>query len=229
MHPPVLVALMLASTIVPACAMAQNGLVTADPAAVAAGGCQVESWYAHDGGARAWLAMPVCSASDTPTVKGQLGTLPASLVGGWNVGASAKFADPEWQEGNTRWGLKVSTSMQGAGLVHSASLLGLASMELPLDMQLRLNLGPKLDGPTHQVSTQVNAALSWPLDERLSLTSEMVSTGGAATRQTIGTSWWLVPGRMGLDLNAGRSLAGEPDPHYSVRFQWYWGDRKPLN
>ncbi len=88
--------------------------------------------------------------------------------------------------------------MQGAGLAPSASLLGLASMELPMDMRLRLNVGPKLDGSTHQLDNQVNAALVWPLDERMSLTSETVSSQGAATRQTLGTSLWLVPGRMGL-------------------------------
>ncbi len=175
-----LLASMWASSVIPACAMAQNGLVTADPSAVAAGGCQVQSWYAHDGGARAFVDMPVCSASDKPTLGGQFGAMPASLEGGWNVGASAKFADPDWQLGNTRWGLKVSTSMQGAGLAPSASLLGLASMELPMDMRLRLNVGPKLDGSTNQLDNQVNAALMWPLDERMSLTSETVSSQGAA-------------------------------------------------
>lgn len=223
-----LAALILASTISPVSATTQNGLTTSDPSKVSPGGCQVESWYAHNGGARAFLSMPVCSASDKPTIGGQLGTLPASLQGGWNVGASAKFADPRWQDGNVRWGLKVSTSMQGIGLAHTASLLGLASMELPLDMQLRLNMGPKLGGANHEVTKQLNAALTWPLDDRLSLTSETLSSGGSPTQQSVGTSLWLMPGRMALDLNAGRSLTGDADPNYSLRFQWYWGDRKPI-
>ncbi|MCW7541034.1 hypothetical protein OOT46_24765 [Aquabacterium sp. A7-Y] len=216
----------------PASAAGLPAVATEDPGRVAAGGCQVEGWYQHASGANALLSNPACSETAAPRLGGNLTALQRSKEGNWGLGAAAKISDAAWRYGPARWGLKVSTYTQRLAEMSrfeldNATVLGLATFTLPSDMSLRLNFGPRYHTPTGQTSTLLNAAVLWALDDRLSLAGEMQSSDRASTVQSLGTNWWLVPGRLGMKLSAGRTIGAPDSTTYSFQLNWHLLDRSP--
>ena len=109
-----------------------------------------------------------------------------------------------------------------------ATVMGLATLRLPADLTLRLNLGPRHQVTTRETTTLLDAALAWTFDERFSLSGEMKASDRAKTFQSLGTNLWLVPGRVGMKLNAGRTLGNDASTFYSFQLHWHLLDRKPL-
>ncbi|MEW6098276.1 MAG: hypothetical protein AB1666_03725 [Pseudomonadota bacterium] len=231
-------------------AQAPAPLVTESPVQIAPGGCQIEGWYEHSRGARAAVRAPACSATQPGSLEGQnlaaiaprtdAGAGRAALPRGiaapppdtWGIGASAKWSAPDWTFGPVRWGLKISsfaTHMTQLGWQpRVTSLLGLASIALPADLQLRVNAGPRLDATTGETGALVNAALQWRWGERLQLAGEMRAAEGARTVQTVGSELWLVPGRLGVGLSAGRTVGENGWQNYMLRLNWHLLERKRL-
>lgn len=223
-------------------------LQTDNPAQVAAGGCQVEGWYEHSRGARAWVSAPACSSTQPVSLGGHdlaaiapradpsrvRAPLPRGIAApppdAWGVGASAKWSAPDWTFGPVRWGLKFSSFAQHLQPVgwqpRVTSLLGLASVALPADMQLRINAGPRVDATTGQTGPLLQAALQWQWDDRLHVAGEMRAAEGVRTVQTLGSELWLVPGRLGLGFSAGRTVGDTGWQHYTLRVTWHLMDRK---
>ncbi|HWP19382.1 MAG TPA: hypothetical protein VNO84_09655 [Burkholderiaceae bacterium] len=230
---------------------AQAMLLTDTPSQVPAGGCHIEGWYEHSRGARASVSAPACSRTAPGTLAGQnLGAitprtdlrparaapLPRGIVPpppeNWGVGATAKWSEPDWQLGPVRWGLKFSSFAQHLSDVGwqpgVTSLLGLASVSLPAQLQLRLNVGPRIDAVSGQAGTLLKAALQWRWNDRIQLAGEMQAAQGMATQQSIGSELWVVPGRLGLGFNAGRTVGQDGWDHYAVRVNWHlFNPRQP--
>ncbi|WKB54516.1 hypothetical protein [Eleftheria terrae] len=226
--------LAVAACLAPATTLAASSpaLVTDDPGRVATGGCQVDGWYQHASGANALLSAPACSLVEPVKLGGNLAALQRAKDGAWGLGAAAKFSDRAWRYGAARWGLKVSAySQQPMGMsrfqLDNTTLLGLATLALPADLSLRFNLGPRYQGASGKTTTLLNAAVLWALDEQLSLSGEMQTSDRARTVQSLGTNWWLVPGRLGMKLSAGRTIGAPNSETYSFQLNWHLLDRSP--
>ncbi|AKJ31040.1 hypothetical protein [Caldimonas brevitalea] len=237
-HRPSRAALWLAGAVLVASGSAQAAsgvlalpnVATDDPSRVAPGGCQFEGWYQHDSGASARLSAPACNPAGQPQVQGNLGALTRAKLGTWGLGATAKFYDNAWRLGPARWGWKLSTYGQGLGPLDHVehqytSLLGLATITLPADLSLRVNVGPKHETQSRQTATQLNAALLWSLNDQFALAGEMQTSDRSNTVQSLGTNWWLVPGRVGMKLSAGRTIGNESSSVYSLQLNWHLLDR----
>ena len=210
-----------------------GGLGPDDASRIAPGGCQIEGWYTHATGAHAWMSAPACSAVGQPRLGANLFELTRKREGNWGVGAAAKFTDSTWHAGPAQWGLKIATFTQrladlGRMQMEHATVMGLATLRLPADLTLRLNLGPRHQVATRETTTLLDAALAWSLDDRFSLSGEMKASDRAKTFQSLGTNLWLVPGRVGMKLNAGRTLGNDASTVYSFQLHWHLLDRKPL-
>lgn len=204
-----------------------------DASRIAPGGCQIEGWYTHASGAHAWMSAPVCSAVGQPRLGANLFELTRRREGNWGIGAAAKITDSAWHVGPAKWGLKIATFTQrladlGRMQMEHATVMGLATLRLPADLTLRLNLGPRHHVPDRETTTLLDAALAWSLDDRFSLSGEMKASDRTKTFQSLGTNLWLVPGRVGMKLNAGRTLGNDASTFYSFQLHWHLLDRKPL-
>lgn len=218
----------------PGFATAQAGLPPDDVQQIAPGGCQIDSWYAHASGAHAWMSLPACSKAQPVRLGAFLQPLTQVREGNWGLGAAARFTDGDWRLGPARWGLKVAAFTQrladlGRMQMEHATLTALSSLGLPAGMSLRLNLGPRHHVETRETTTLLDAALAWSPHNRFSFSGELHATDRTPTVQSLGTRLWLIPGRLGLQLNAGRTLGSEASEVYSLQLHWHFLERKPAH
>ncbi|MCM5678893.1 hypothetical protein M8A51_05040 [Schlegelella sp. S2-27] len=214
-------------------ARAQVGITPDDVQAIAPGGCQVEGWYSHANGANAWMSLPACSEAQPVRLGAFLQPLTQVREGNWGLGAAARYTDSDWRLGPARWGLKIATFTQrladlGRMQMEHATLTGLSTLRLPADLTLRLNLGPKHQWVTRETTTLLDAALAWSFGGRFTVAGEMKASDRTQTVQSVGTSLWLVPGRLGVKLNVGRTLGIEDSAVYGFQLHWHLLDRKPI-
>lgn len=214
-------------------ASAQAGLDPDDVRRIAPGGCQLEGWYAHANGAHAWMTLPACSEAAPARLGAYLQPLTQIREGNWGLGAAARFTHNAWRLGPARWGLKIAAFTQRlAGLdrlqMEHAALTGLSTLRLPADLTLRLNIGPRHHLVTRETTTLLDAALAWSLGDYFSLAGEMKASDRTHTVQSLGTKLWLVPGRVGVKLNVGRTLGSDASAVYALQLHWHLLERRRL-
>jgi hypothetical protein len=213
--------LVLASTGI--AAEAGRPLNTEDTGLASEATCLVEVWRAFDDGRGRWVAAPACGLG---------GGLEARLAitqghGGQSPGAglSVKWMPEEGRTGDWAFGVNLEHARVRAGEPRSwrndgNTLTGIIGWTPAKTVSVNLNLG--VGRPAGGGRTSAGAlALGWVVHPRVEVFNEWGKATGEATTQFVGTRWWLVPERLGLDLTLGRSLPSGKWHQGSFGLGWY--------
>lgn len=149
-----------------------------------------------------------------------------------NAGLALKVVPESWQiktgMGDLNFGVKLSTAMEEPKDANwqgtQSAVLGLATLRINDAWTLHANLGMASDRVTNATATLMRLAAVWTPHERWLVFAETQDNNRhdifGQTINTLGTRWWLVPEKVGLDLTASRNPSST-ETTWSVGLGWY--------
>ena len=212
-------------------ARAARPLTTDDTGIVAPHACQIESWVEHDRRHDVVNADPACALSDS--VELDLGAAhddPGDRTGGTTGYSLGVKIAPSWavrdvHAGTLSFAWKAEVDWQrdpGTSPYLSAySTTAVAALAIGPAVNLSSNVVITRDARTGTVRVGALAAAAWQPGERALGYAEVIRPPGAATRLGLGLRWWVVPGKLGVDLGAARRNDGAGGTAYNLGFGWY--------
>lgn len=185
--------------------------------------CQVEAWREFADGRGRWVAAPACGLGGG--LEGGLSVTQGHGEQAAALGLSLKWMPEEAKRGDWAFGLRLEHGRVRAGEPRSwrndgNTLTGIVGWTPAKTVSVNLNLG--VGRPAGGGRTSAGAlSLGWVVHPRVEVFNEWGKATGEATTQFVGTRWWLVPERLGLDLTLGRSLPSGRWHQGSFGLGWY--------
>ncbi|BDI05655.1 hypothetical protein CATMQ487_26250 [Sphaerotilus microaerophilus] len=203
-------------------------LGTDDAGTAGARTCQVETWFESSQDLRAWTVSPACGLGDAVELGLEFSRPSPGVVAGerHSLGVALKWVDPGWKLGEVQFGLKAhgGTARQLAGgwAAGGRGLLGLASIGLPQQFTLHVNLGDEYDRDARRHRAVAQAALAWqPAPAWLLFGEAQAVRGTGGAQQTLGLRHWLLADTLGLDVTGGRTAGAPGSTVWTVGMGWY--------
>jgi hypothetical protein len=185
--------------------------------------CQLEAWREFEGGRGRWVVAPACGLGEG--LEGGLSVVQGHGERAAALGFALKWMPEEGKVGDWAFGLRFEHARVRAGEPRSwrndgNSLIGIIGWTPLKTVSVNANLG--VGRPAGGGRTSAGAlAIGWAVHPRMEIFNEWGKETGAPTSQFVGTRWWLVPERVGLDLTLGRSLPSHRWDQGSVGVGWY--------
>ncbi|HKX94540.1 MAG TPA: hypothetical protein VJM48_07545 [Methylibium sp.] len=200
-------------------------LATDDAATVGEGQCQLEAWIESPRRGHGLVAAPACGL----TASAELGVeLARSRVAGQTAESATLAA--KWVAGELGWtdwalGAKVyagrSRERPGPWQADERGALLLASRSLAPQWAVHANLGIAHRPGAGRSDALAKLATVWQPAPAFLAFAEIEAQQRAATTQSAGLRWWLVPERLGMDFTASRDVGVPDSRRVTVGFGWY--------
>lgn len=220
-------ALLVFSVAAPEAAFAGRPLVTEDAGVLAAGECEIETWFgrARESGAAhvdgAWL-QPSCGLPFP--LASQIGVALSAEHGGdgrtpgWAISgktALRKLTDEQWGFA-LAWSTARTRVAGDSWRQSGASVLAVLSVPIESDLLAHANLGwTRSEAPRHDAvfwSVAMEKTGVGPFD----LMAETYATGGESAWVNTGLRYWVVRERLSLNASAGVKPSGTRETLYTL-------------
>ncbi len=206
-------------------ALAARPLATDDAATVGERLCQIETWVEKAKDARGWVVAPACGSSESTEGGIEFASSKSHDQTAYGAALVVKWVPKDLESGGWGFGLK---GFAGYGRVRperwsrsETGAFGIASRSFGDAWTLHLNLGAARVHAEQRTLALAKAAAVWQATDRLLLFAELEAMRDTPTTQSAGLRWWLLPGRLGLDVTASRDVGVSDSRRYGVGLGWY--------
>ena len=214
-------------------ALAGRPLSSDDAATADAGSCQIEAWSGHVASERSVTLAPACGVAAGLELGADLTRFSPRGTQPEQGGLALKWVPAAWRvdsaAGELNFGLKLSgawvkAARSGWQQAQTGALV-LATLKASEAITAHANLGPVRDRALRAQGTLLNLAVVWTPFDALLLFAESQGNDKRVlfgrTVTGVGTRWWLLKDRLGLDLGVSREAGASASRRWTVGLGWY--------
>lgn len=200
-------------------------LATDDAATVGERQCQLEAWVESPKSGHGLVVAPACGLTASTELGVELARSREAGQTAEDVTLAAKWATSEL--GWTDWalGAKLYASRgrvrPGPWQQGESGALLLASRGIAAQWTLHANLGIAHRPGAGRSDALAKLAAVWQPSPAFLAFAEIEAQQRAATTQSTGLRWWIVPDRLGLDFTASRDVGTADSLRYTAGVGWY--------
>lgn len=217
----------------PLLALAHRPLSSDDAGTADAGTCQIETWSGHADSERSAVLAPACGVAAGLELGADFTRFHPRGTQPEQGGLALKWVPAAWRVDSAAGELNFGLKLSGAWVkpAHSGwrpaqtSVLVLATLKASEAVTVHASLGPVRDRALRAQGTLLNLAVAWTPFDALLLFAEVQGNDRRGlfgrTVTGVGTRWWLLKDRLGLDLGVSREAGASASRRWTVGLGWY--------